>query len=261
MRENNNEGMRLIQGDCLEVMDKLIEGGVKVDAVICDPPYGNTACKWDVIIPFDEMWERLKKLRKDKSPIVLFGSEPFSSHLRLSNLKEYKYDWIWDKHIPRNFANAKYMPMSKHELISVFGKGKVNYYPIMIKREKEVRVKNYSKKNKDSAYKINTDGSDEEYRVYTHKNPNTIIVGKWQANKGKVHPTQKPVDLLEYLIKTYTNEGDTVLDFTMGSGTTGVACKNLGRKFIGIELDETYFDVSVKRIEETDKNKKDEKEE
>ncbi len=238
----------LYKGDCLEVMDKLIADGVIVDAIICDLPYGTTACKWDLVIPFNEMWLRLNKLIKPNGAIVLFGSEPFSSALRMSNIKNYKYDWVWDKHIPRNFINAKIMPMSKHEMISVFGNGKINYYPQMVLRDKPVKVKNYAKRQKDSAYTLNTEGSNNNNYTYTHRNPDTIIVGKWEANKGKAHPTQKPVALMEYLIKTYTNESELVLDFTMGSGSCGVACVNTNRNFIGIELDENYFEIAKDRI-------------
>ena len=233
------------QGDCLEIMKDIPDKSI--DMILADLPYGTTACKWDSIIPFEPLWEQYERIIKDNGAIVLFGSQPFTSALVMSNPKWFKYEWVWDKHIPRNFINAKIMPMQKHENVLVFGEGKLNYYPQMTKREKPVRVKNYSKK-KNSAYKLNSDGTDNEYRVYTHRNPDTIIVGKWEANKGKVHPTQKPVALLEYLIKTYTNEGETVLDNVMGSGSTGVACINTNRNFIGIELDEDYFEIAKKRI-------------
>ncbi len=243
------ENYKLFNGDCLEIMDYLIKEGIKVDCIITDPPYGTTKCKWDSVIPFDKMWERLNKLIKTGGAIVLFGSEPFSSALRMSNIKNYKYDWIWDKHIPRNFLNAKIMPMQQHENISVFNcKGKENYHPQMIKRDKPNKGYNAAKKGKDSAYKLNQDGTDNITRTYDYKNPITIIKGKWESNMGKVHPTQKPVCLMEYLIKTYTNENELVLDFTMGSGSTGVACANCNRKFIGIELDEKYFNISIDRI-------------
>ena len=238
--------VKLLQGDCLELMKDIPDGSV--DMILADLPYGTTACKWDTIIPFEPLWEQYERIIKDNGAIVLTASQPFTSALVMSNPKWFKYEWVWDKHIPRNFINAKIMPMQKHENVLVFGEGKLNYYPQMTKRDKPVRVKNYSKK-KDSAYKLNSDGTDNEYRVYTHRNPDTIIVGKWEANKGKVHPTQKPVSLMEYLIKTYTVEGETVLDNTMGSGTTGVACKNLNRKFIGMELDEEYFEIAKNRIE------------
>ena len=235
---------KLMQGDCLELMKDIPDGSV--DMILADLPYGTTACKWDTIIPFEPLWEQYTRVIKDKCPIVLFGSQPFTSALVMSNPKWFKYEWIWDKHIPRNFINAKIMPMQKHENILVFGKGKVTYNPQMVKRDKPVKVKNYSKG--DSVYKLNNDGTDNKERVYTHRYPDTIIEGKWEANAGKLHPTQKPVDLCEYLIKTYTNEGETVLDNCMGSGTTGVACKNLNRNFIGIELDEGYFKIAKGRI-------------
>ena len=214
-----------------------------------------TACSWDSVIPFDEMWLRLNKLIKPNGAIVLFGSEPFSSALRMSNIKNYKYDWIWDKHIARNFVNAKKMPMNKHETISIFtSSGKLpNYYPIMLLRDKPVTVKNSAKKGSNSAYRITNDGkSNMKSYTYTHKNPDTIIVGKWIANKGKVHPTQKPVSLMEYLIRTYTKENEIVLDFTMGSGSTLVACKNTNRRFIGIEKEEKYFNIANQRLMDTE---------
>jgi len=245
--------MTLYKGDCLEVMKYIPDGSI--DAIITDPPYGTTACKWDSVIDFELMWKQLNRIIKPNGAIVLFGSEPFSSALRMSNIKHYKYDWVWDKHIPRGFANAKRMPMNKHEIISVFN-CKGFYYPQMTLRDKPVTVKNYSKKGKDSSYKINSDGSNSKSYTYTHKNPDTIIVGKWIANKGKKHPTQKPVALMEYLIKTYTNENETVLDFTMGSGSTGVAAKNLNRKFIGIEQDEKYFKIAEERINKQEKQLK-----
>ena len=233
----------LYNGDCLTVMDELINEGVVVDAIITDPPYGTTACKWDSIIPFDEMWLRLNKLIKPNGAIVLFGSEPFSSALRMSNIKNYKYDWKWDKVIGSGFQVAKYKPMIRSEDVCIFGTGgKVNYYPIKIKRDKP--IKGYAVNNSLSNPLAN---ADKKVRTYTHKNPTNIL--EFKKVKGTVHPTQKPVALMEYLIKTYTNEGETVLDFTMGSGTTGVACKNLGRDFIGIEMDDKYFDIAKKRIE------------
>lgn len=197
------------------------------------------------------MWEQLVRITKPGAAIVLFGSEPFSTALRWSNLKNYKYDWVWDKHIPRGFQVAKYRPMMRHENIMVFSrKGeRVNYYPIMEKRDKPVRVKNYSKKNKVSSNDIGKYNDGDKYFVYTHKNPDSMIEGLWEANAGKVHPTQKPVSLMEYLVTTYSKEGEIVLDFTMGGGSTGVACMNLDRRFIGIELDEGYFEIAKQRIE------------
>ena len=241
----------LYNGDCLEVMDKLIEQGVIVDAIITDPPYGTTACKWDTVIPFDQMWLRLNKLIKPNGAIVLFGSEPFSSALRMSNIKNYRYDWIWNKkRITAPFL-AKKQPLRQHEIISVFYKKQCNYYPIPTKKS---TGKSFSKKEM-------TDGKGEVYGGMKRKGvrseneygyPKTILndipVVTNMSKEKFVHPTQKPVELMEYLIKTYTNENELVLDFTMGSGSTGVACKNLNRNFIGIELDEHYFKIASERI-------------
>ena len=238
---------KLYNGDCLEIMDRLIEEGIKVDAIICDPPYGTTACKWDTIIPFDKMWERLNKLIKPNGAIALFGSEPFSSALRMSNIKNYKYDWVWDKKKPSNFPLAKKQPMKYHENIIVFN-SKI-YYPIMVKVEGRKAKKHMNK----GAEVFNTKGLDDpKYldKVYTDKYPSSIIEVSNACQRNRYHPTQKPVALLEYLIKTYTNKGELVLDFTMGSGSTGVACMNTNRKFIGIELDNNYFNIASKRIEE-----------
>lgn len=235
--------MQLFNGDCLEVMKSIPDASI--DAIITDPPYGTTACKWDSVIPFDLMWEQLNRIIKPNGAIVLFGSEPFSSYLRMSNIKNYKYDWKWDKVIGSGFQVAKYKPMIRSEDVCIFGTGgKVNYYPIKIKRDKP--IKGYAVNNSLSNPLAN---SDKKVRTYTHKNPTNIL--EFKKVKGTVHPTQKPVDLMEYLIKTYTNENETVLDFTMGSGSTGVACKNLNRKFIGIELDKNYFEIAKKRIEQT----------
>ena len=241
-----NENVKLYNGDCLEVMDKLIAQGIKVDAIITDPPYGTTACKWDSIIPFDSMWERLKKLRKENTPIVLFGSEPFSSALRMSNIGEYKYDWIWEKSQGVNFAQCNHMPMSVYETISVFGefglsknaKIQPKYYP------QGVEEINKPKKAKTSTeHRVCDNNKDhvQKFKNYPRQ------IQHFKSERG-LHPTQKPTELMEYLIKTYTDEGDIVLDFTMGSGTTGVACINTNRKFIGIELDEKYFNIAQERI-------------
>jgi len=236
--------IELIQGDCLEVMDELIEKGVVVDAIITDPPYGTTACKWDSVIPFDKMWERLKKLIKPNGAIVLFGSEPFSSALRMSNIKNYKYDWVWDKGRGYNFASLKYQPFKSHEIISVFSKCTHFYNP------QKTKGKPYTQKQgrKGEVY-----GGDNGKNIVTVNNGDRHPLSIQKFVRGKdvgSHPTQKPVALMEYLIKTYTNEGETVLDFTMGSGTTGVACKNLNRSFIGIELDPRFFKIAEKRINE-----------
>ena len=237
---------KIICGDCLEIMPNIADKSI--DLILCDLPYGTTACSWDTIIPFEPLWEQYKRIIKDNGAIVLTASQPFTSALVMSNIKWFKYEWVWDKHIPRNFINAKIMPMQKHENILVFCEGKTTYNPQMIKRDKPVKVKNYSKKNKSSSYKLNEDGSDDKEYVYTHRNPDTIIIGCWEANKGKLHPTQKPVALMDYLIKTYTNEGDLVLDNCAGSGTTGVACINTKRRYILIEKEEEYCKIAEDRI-------------
>jgi site-specific DNA-methyltransferase (adenine-specific) len=240
----------LYKGDCLEVMDRLIADGVKVDAIICDPPYGTTACKWDSVIDFKEMWVRLNKLIKPNGAIVLFGSEPFSSALRMSNIKNYKYDLVWKKSKCGSPFTAKFKPLTKHENILIFERNgkKTTYNPQMVQGEPYSRT---SKVGKDNSMKFGakenfTYGSKEGLR-----HPDCILEfqQKWRR-QDQIHPTQKPVALMEYLIKTYTNENEMVLDFTMGSGTTGVACKNLNRNFIGIEMDDNYFDIAKERINE-----------
>lgn len=232
--------MKLYKGECLEVMKSIPDASI--DAIITDPPYGTTACKWDSVIPFDAMWEQLNRVIKPNGAIVLFGSEPFSSALRMSNIKNYKYDWKWNKIVPTNFLNAKRQPMRLFEDIMVFNSK--TYYPIMIKRDKP--IKGYATKSStNSDIKL-----DKNTRVYTHKYPTNKI--ELKKLKGAEHPTQKPIPLMEYLIKTYTKENETVLDFTMGSGTTGVAAKNLNRNFIGIEQDDKYFKIAEQRIKEAD---------
>ena len=213
----------LLQGDCLELM-KGIESG-SVDMILADPPYGTTACKWDSIIDLTLMWEQLKRVIKPNGAIVLFGSEPFSSFLRCSNIKQYKYDWVWQKR-PVNFLNAKKQPLRKTERISVFGGSTYNPQGLIAK----TRINKRSNSTE-------TNGAHGLSNVSKFTNYPTDVL-EFIGERG-LHPTQKPVALMEYLIKTYTNDGETVLDFTMGSGTTGVAAKNLNRDFIGIELDET----------------------
>ena len=285
--------IKLYHGDCLEVMDELIAKGVVVDAIITDPPYGITACSWDSPIPFNNfimqpkskrskkmepiyrdeyilqelkkgrdykgiceyfdknskegMWQKLNKLIKPNGAIVLFGSEPFSSALRMSNIKDYKYDWIWDKKIPSGMSYAKFQPMRQHEIISIFNSN--IYYPQMIKRDKPIKAGGMSK-----GETTNNKNLKALHKTYDLKFPSTII-DFMKIRQDSVHPTQKPVALLEYLIKTYTLENETVLDNCMGSGSTGVACINTGRNFIGIEKDETYFNIAKKRIEEAEKSK------
>lgn len=241
--------IKLIHDDCLNAMQDLIREGAKVDMVLTDLPYGITNCKWDSVIPFEPMWGCLNQLTDDRTPCLFFGNEPFSSNLRMSNIKNYRYDWIWNKTKGTNFLNANRMPLPCHENISVFYRKLPFYNPqkryVGIKSKGSVTGglshKTYGK------VKVHTEWRDDGYRF-----PLSIIEcdkSKSEARNGSnVHPTQKPVQLLEYLIKTYTNEGDLVLDFTMGSGSTGVACRNTNRDFIGIELDEEYFKIAEERI-------------
>ena len=240
---------KLYNGDCLEIMDKLIEDGVIFDAIITDPPYGTTACKWDSIIPLDEMWDRLNKLIKPNGAICLFGSEPFASKLRISNMKNYKYDWYWNKTSVSGFANAKKMPLKNIETISVFYKKLPTYNPqglIKIKPKNKKNGKTHKRYGEKGSSALNGGRFKDEYtQEYTNYPRQNLI---FSSQKG-LHPTQKPVPLLEYLIKTYTNEDELVLDFTMGSGSTGVASMNTNRRFIGIELDENYFNIAKNRIE------------
>lgn len=245
--------IELYNNDCLIQMDELIAKGIKVDAIITDPPYGTTACQWDNIIPFDAMWERLNKLIKPNGAIVLFGSEPFSSALRMSNIKNYKYDWVWDKVTARGHLVAKHRPMQQTEDILVFSKkGKrVNYYPIMVKRPEDKILVCKTRECRRTEIMGGKKGQLSE-KIYDKWYPKNILTfSNANSSTKSIHPTQKPVALMEYLIKTYTNENETVLDFTMGSGTTGVACKNLNRSFIGIELDKKYCDIANDRINGT----------
>ena len=238
-------GDRLLHhGDCLHIMKDIPDNSI--DMILCDLPYGTTACKWDVIIPFEPMWKEIKRVRKERAAVALFGSEPFSSYLRMSNIGEYKYDWVWDKKLAGNGILSKVQPLKIHELISIFN-SKV-YYP--------EKVKGVFRKKMTGDIKVSEiNGGDgiKEYKEYQNDEyyPKTIqefSIGGLRINR--LHPTQKPVSLLEYLIKTYTIENETVLDFTMGSGSTGIACIETNRNFIGIEKDDKYFDIAVDRIRE-----------
>ena len=237
--------IKLYNGDCLEIMDKLIEQGTKVDAIITDPPYGTTACSWDSIIPFDKMWERLNKLIKPHGAIVLFGSEPFSSALRMSNIKNYKYDWYWKKNKKTNFANSKRQPLRDNECISVFAKGQCIYNPQNVIRIDKERYRKKLKKETINSGENNGSLCGDYVQEFTNYPSQSL---NFKVESKPEHPTQKPVELMKYLVKTYTSENDTVLDFTMGSGTTGVACRQLNRSFIGIELNKDYYDIAKKRI-------------
>ena len=305
--------MKLYKGDCLEVMKTIQDKSI--DAIITDPPYGTTACKWDSVIDFELMWEQLNRIIKPNGAIVLFGSEPFSSALRMSNIKDYKYDWIWNKKLGGNSMLVKHQPSKIHENILIFRNSNFTEFSKYIKYKRinlgyskkdidlklglstayswwegrkkgiqlpskkqyillkkilkldnrfdelilkqryipqmttgEFRVKNGKTKNKDNAFGV--DGA--EYIKNNAYYPKSILEISNAKRTGRVHPTQKPVPLMEYLIKTYTNENETVLDFTMGSGSTGVACKNTNRNFIGIEQDQKYFNIAEQRIKETE---------
>ena len=235
--------MNLMLGDCLERMKEIPDGSV--DMILADPPYGTTACKWDSVIPFTRMWLELKRIIKPSGAIVLFGSEPFSSQLRISNLKMYKYDWIWDKENAANFSLANKQPMKIHENISVFYYKQPIYNPIKTKgnvNHTQGKIKNAnSSELRGEMVRVADD-------VTGMKFPKSILRFSKHSSQLKLHPTQKPVALMEYLIKTYTQEGETVLDFVMGSGTSGIAAKNTGRKFIGIEKDAGYFEIAKQRL-------------
>lgn len=231
--------MQLMQGDCLELMKDIPDGSV--DMILCDLPYGTTACKWDTVIPFEPLWAHYKRVIKENGAIVLFGSEPFSTELRHSNLKMFRYDWVWEKEQGANFMLCKYQPYKVHEIASVFSKKTHAYYPQMTEGRPYVSGKGTSGDITRNVPKVQKKNSGTRY-------PRSIQRFNTDKSKGSLHPTQKPVALLEYLIKTYTNEGETVLDNCMGSGSTGVACVNTGRHFIGMELDAHYYEVACARI-------------
>ena len=241
---------KLYQGDCLEVMDGLISLGVKFNAIIADIPYGTikNIHKWDIIIPFNEMWLRLNKLSKPNTPILLFGKQPFSSALNMSNIKDFRYEIIWEKDKGTDFGNANRKPLNIHENISVFYKKQPTYNKICDKGIPYIRKNNRTNGEEDINFKSDNSG---EWQNEGTRTPTTIRKVNRVSAGGKkpLHPTQKPVELLEWLVKSYTNEGELVLDFTMGSGSTGVACLNTNRRFVGIELDEKYFNIAKNRIE------------
>jgi site-specific DNA-methyltransferase (adenine-specific) len=240
------ENYKLFNGDCLEVMDRLIKMGIKVDMILCDPPYGTTACKWDSIIPFDEMWERLNKLIKPNGVIALFGSQPFTSKLVCSNIKNFKYDWYWIKEKGKGHLLAKKQPLKNVEIISIFYKKQCLYNPQFSEGKPYQRLNCNNQKTNKGIYNNASNETFDTVNTSGKRYPKNAL--NFTSVQRTVHPTQKPVDLLEYLIKTYTNEDEIVLDFTMGSGSTGVACVNTNRRFIGIELDEKYFNISINRI-------------
>ena len=229
-------------------MAKIPDGSV--DMVLCDLPYGTTACKWDSVIPFAPLWEAYRRVCKKNAAIVLTASQPFTSALVMSNVNCFRYCWVWEKEQGTGLARAKHQPMRKTEDVAVFWRGAANYFPQMVQRAKAIKIRSSFPRKSDSDQ---TDGFKTYERMSTETYPTNVIRINRDRAKGTrgLHPTQKPVALMEYLIRTYTNEGETVLDNTMGSGTTGVACKKTNRNFIGIELDKTYFDIASKRIELT----------
>ena len=239
--------------DCLEGMNRI--EAKSVDMILCDLPYGTTACKWDTIIPFEPLWKQYNRVIKDNGAICLFGNEPFSSYLRMSNIKNYKYDWYWDKVNPGNPLTAKYHPQKIIEQIIVFSKNnnRINYYPIMEKiLECDKRPPNIFKRKDDGSQGIRSGVFFHHEGYGEFKYPKNKLTYNNKINelnsKYRLHPTQKPIKLCEYLIKTYTNEGDIVLDNCMGSGTTAIACMNTNRNYIGFELDKGYYDIILERI-------------
>ena len=244
--------MKLYNEDCFNILPNIPDNSI--DLILTDPPYETnnwSRLKWDNLLDFEEMWKHIKRIRKDKIAIVIFGQEPFSTRLRYSNLEEFKYDWIWIKNSKGGFLNAKVKPLKNYEIISIFSNGttaptrlnNMPYYPQGL-----LPYKKFVKQKKTQTYSMGA--SIRKDNVYTRSNKNyPSDVLYFSEPTEKKHPTEKPLPLLAYLIKTYTKENDTILDFTMGSGSTGVACKNLNREFIGIEKDEKYFDIAKNRIE------------
>lgn len=257
-------------GNCLDIMKGIPDKSI--DMVLCDLPYGITNCKWDIVIPFDKLWEQYNRIIKENGTIVLFGTQPFTTLLISSNIKNFKYEWIWEKQKASNFMGAKYGPLKYHENICVFGKSKTKYYPQKYKVLELNEIENMNHKELKECFKnrdydrygkidrrktinnpitnkehlgnkiIRTRSRDDGYRY-----PKSVLKINKEV-KANLHPTQKPVALLEYFIKTYTDVNDLVLDNCMGSGSTGVACINTNRNFIGIEIDKYYFDIATKRL-------------
>lgn len=249
------DNCELWQGNCLELMNNIPDKSV--DLILTDPPYGTTACKWDYIIPFTPMWKQINRIIKDNGAIIFTASQPFTSALVMSNPKMFKCEWIYKKRCASNFAQAKYMPMKEHESVLIFGKGKVNYYPIKEERKgsgSERAKYSYTEKSRhqcgafvgniNGEVDLKNDNGNSELRF-----PSSVqeFNNRAKGDRG-FHPTQKPVALLEYFINTYSKAGEIVLDFAMGSGSTGVAAMNLHRRFIGIELEKEYFDTAIRRI-------------
>ena len=248
MREGKKE---ILLGDCLELMKDIPSGSI--DMILCDLPYGTTACKWDTIIPFDKLWEQYERIIKPNGAIVLTASQPFSSALVMSNPKLFKYEWIWRKNTGTGFATAKYQPLRYHESVLVFSKSKTNYNPIPTERFSEASKKMCKNPVRGGGKKTSSHISMEIVKVQYDsetKNPESVLEFKSVPNAGghKLHPTQKPSELFEYLVKTYTNENDLVLDNCAGSGTTAIACLNTNRQFIVMEKEQKYYDIILKRV-------------
>jgi len=252
MSDVKTENLWLMHGNCLDRMKEIPDGSV--DLVLTDPPYGTTACKWDSIIPLDQMWAELKRIIKPNGAIVMTASQPFTTTLISSNMKMFKYCWVWDKIRASNFFAAKFQPLNNTEDVIVFSHGGCNngtknpvpYFPQGIENCSIVAKNSKSVGGKIGDAHKTSMVRGGEYKQTTTGYPNKVI--RFIRDKKPVHPTQKPVALMEYLIKTYTNEGETVLDFTQGSGSTGCAAVNTGRKYIGIEMDNHYFNISKERI-------------
>ena len=240
-----DKSYKLILGDCLEKMKNIEDKSI--DMILCDLPYGTTDCKWDVIIPFDLLWEQYNRITKDNGVIALFGSEPFSTLLRSSNLKKYKYEWYWIKNSPTGYSFCKYQPMRDVENIIIFKNKSTNKYnPQNLIKLEEPKLK-IRKKGQEGLIYGKGNLTNKVYKTeFTNYPRNTLY---FKPERKGMHPTQKPVELLEYLINTYTNEEEIILDNCMGSGSTGIACINANRRFIGIEKDEKYFNIAKERIE------------
>ena len=242
---------KIINDDCLNVLPSIPDKSI--DCIICDLPYGTTACSWDTIIPFERLWESYTRIIKDNGAIVLFGCEPFSSYLRLSNLKWYKYDWIWKKSKSGSAFTAKYRPVNKHENISVFGRGVIKYIPQMTSGTPYKRTHKVTECHTNN-HKIGFNQREIVTENEGVRYPKNLI--KFNRDKDRFHPTQKPIALLEYLIKTYSNKGELILDNCSGSGTLAIACKRADRDFICIEKDKTYYDISLERLRKENMKKR-----
>ena len=242
--------IQLLNGDCLDLMKNIPDESV--DMILCDLPYGTTACKWDSRLPFDRLWEQYNRIIKDNGVIALFGTEPFSTLLRYSNFKLYKYDWIWKKNRVTGFQHAKNMPLKDYEIISIFSKGSMGHKNLLGEKRMVYNPQGLipceltRKGTRRFGSIIGKRPSHKD--IITQEFTNYPKMTLEFASESGLHPTQKPVPLLEYLIKTYTDSDETVLDNCMGSGSTGVACVNTGRRFIGIEMDDTYFEKASERI-------------